>query len=289
MKVKKPIFVIGSGRSGSTFFTKTLSLHPNIAFLSPLCEKYPTKPWLNRMIMHTMDNTVLQRLLQKWIPPEECWSFWRHYGIAGVHRDLFKEDVTIKMKSRLQNVMGEMLTKKRDRLLIHLTGWPRIGFLKEIFPDAKFIIMLRDGRAVVNSLLNNVDWWEGWLGPNRWGWGELTSEQKKEWEKYNKSFVALTAIWYKMILKSIEEAKKHVPPSDFFELKYEDLCADSTNVFQQVIDFCKLNWSSKFSDTINRFSFKNMNYKWKQDLTEYQKKILCECLHGYSKRYGYYD
>ena len=77
--------------------------------------------------------------------------------------------------------MKQLLVRKRNRLLIKITGWPRIGYLNEIFSDAKFIHILRDGRAVANSLIN-VEFWRGWQCPQNWRFGRLTEKQQKEWE-----------------------------------------------------------------------------------------------------------
>ncbi len=41
-------------------------------------------------------------------------------------------------------MMSEITTEKRDRLLLKITGCPRIGFLSEIFEDMRFIYVVRD-------------------------------------------------------------------------------------------------------------------------------------------------
>ncbi len=99
--------------------------------------------------------------------------------------------------------LGADRPEKRNRLLVKITGWPRLGYLHEIFPDAKFIHVVRDGRAVVNSLIN-VDWWDGWKGPQNWRWGDLDLSQTDEWEKYGKSFVVLAGIQLKIIMNALE-------------------------------------------------------------------------------------
>src|SRR3712207_7426845 len=53
--------------------------------------------------------------------------------------------------------------------------------LSEIFKDAKFIHLMRDGRAVANSLLH-VYFWSGWKGPGNWGWGQLSPAQQRSEE-----------------------------------------------------------------------------------------------------------
>ncbi|GAJ21506.1 unnamed protein product, partial [marine sediment metagenome] len=83
--------------------------------------------------------------------------------------------------------------------MIKLTGWSRIEYIKELFPDAKFIHILRDGRGVANSLIN-VDFWKGWEGPHKWRWGMLNEEKMKEWNKYDQSFVILAAMEWKILV-----------------------------------------------------------------------------------------
>jgi hypothetical protein len=166
-----------------------------------------------------------------------------------------------------------MLTPKRDRLLVKITGWPRIGFLMGIFPDAKIIHIKRDPRAVINSLLN-VDFWSGWRGPQNWRWGELTLEQRQEWERFDRSFVALAGIELRILSKAMEQAKKCVTDDNFKEIAYEDLCANPLSVFKEVMGFCELEWTNQFENTVRTSQLKNTNYKWRQDLTEDQQQIV---------------
>lgn len=288
-KVERPIFIVGTGRCGSTIFHQIFSHHPQVAWLSKYCEKYPSKPYYNRIAMQMLDSPLPSRYVRKLVYPLEAYEFWDRYcagGFSKPYRDLLKEDVTPKTKKMVQKVMAAMLTRKRTRLLIKITGWPRIGFLKEIFPDAKFIHVYRDGRAVVNSFLG-VDWWLGWRGPANWRWGELTAEQQAKWEKYDCSFVALAAICWEILMTAQERAKQRIPSDDLMEIRYEDLCQDPVKAFQMAAEFSGLEWSSRFEVTVNQFSLRNTNYKWQEHLSDAQQKILNECLSDALKKYGY--
>jgi hypothetical protein len=183
MKIRNPLFITGTGRCGSSIFQRILSCHPRTAWLSRLCDRYPGKPELNRLALQLIDIPLLGRHLRKIIYAGEWYTFWDYHcsGFKEPWRDLFKEDVSSRTKKTVRNVMSRTLTSQRHRLLAKVTGWPRMGFLKEIFPDAKFIHVYRDGRAVANSFLT-VNWWSGWRGPSNWRWGELTPEQKERWE-----------------------------------------------------------------------------------------------------------
>ena len=179
-----------------------------------------------------------------------------------------------------------MSTKKRNRLLIKITGWPRIGYLKQIFPDSKFIHIVRDGRAMVNSMMN-VNWWWGWRGPQNWRWGALSEEQYKIWAKFNYSFVALAGIELVKLMEATEKAKKNIDSSDFIEIKYEELCSDRLKIFKNVLSFSELKWLDKFEKKLNSFVLKSANDKWQKDFTENQINILNSVLSQYQSHYNY--
>jgi len=290
MKITKPVFITGVGRSGSTVFHRMLAEHPNFAYLTSICDKYPGHPEFNHKIMKFIDYPGIGKFVSKKYGPSESYNFWERYsrGFRRPCRDLLAEDLTPKTSKMVQKVLSGMLTAKRNRLLIKLTGWPRIGFVNEIFNEARFIHVLRDGRAVTNSMVN-VGWWWGWQGPQNWRWGELTNDQRNEWEKYNKSFVALAAIEWKILMEANEQAKKKIDPDRYMEIKYEDLCEDPSRIFKQVFDFSEMNYPDNFNNTIAKYRLKNTNHKWQTDLSDLQKSILEEVLSSTLHKYAYED
>jgi len=287
-EIKKPIFIIGTGRCGSTIFHQVFSHHPYVAWLSQWCEAKPHNLEANRWAMRVLDLPLPSRYLRKLVYPVEAYTLWDYYcpGFKEPCRDLLREDVTPRVKKAVRNVMAQMLTQKRHRLLIKITGWPRISFLREIFPDAKFIHVYRDGRAVVNSWIA-TRWWNGWQGPQNWRWGELSAEQQTRWLATDRSFVALAGLGWEILMDAHQSARKTIPTGDFMEVRYEDLCLNPLETFQQAINFCGLGWTSNFEVTIQNFSFKNTNHKWREYLSEEQQNMLNQCISGTLKKYGY--
>jgi hypothetical protein len=286
--LRKPIFIVGVGRSGSTIFQWMLAEHPNLAWLSALTGRLPERPWMTRLWMRAIDLPLIGPRLTRLIYPGECFDFWEHHvpGFSAPCRDLMPGDVTHKTEQRLRRLLPRVLTGKRDRLLVKLTGWPRIGFLRKIFPDAVFIHLIRDGRAVVNSMLN-VDWWYGWRGPQNWRWGELTPAQREEWESHDRSFVALAAIEWKLLMDAFEEAQRCVDADSYLELTYEDLCVTPLDLFRQVTAFCDLPWSPAFERALASYELRNTNDRWQRELTPEQQTTLEAVLGLYLERYGY--
>ena len=59
MQVKKPIFIVGVGRSGSTVFHRMLCEHPNVAWLSSQVSRHPNRISSNRVVMKAIDYPVI--------------------------------------------------------------------------------------------------------------------------------------------------------------------------------------------------------------------------------------
>jgi hypothetical protein len=289
LESKSPIIIVGAGRTGTTVFHRMLSDHPHLAWLpGRLCAKFPERLELSRLFMEGLDYPVVGELLKRGIKPGESYPFWEHHckGFTAPYRDLVAADVTDKAKKDIPPTTAKLVTKKRNRLLLKITGWPRIGFLSEIFEGARFIHVMRDGRAVANSMIN-VSFWRGWKGPQDWGWGELSPAQKVEWEEHDQSFVVLAAIQWKILMDAMEKAKNTISSERFLEIKYEDLCADPIDQFQKVTQFCELEWTVGFERQLGKYHLKNTNDKFKHDFTAKQQSDLEEVLGDYLRKYGY--
>jgi hypothetical protein len=290
MTITKPIIIVGTGRCGSTVFHRLLATHPQLMWLSGFSLRYPTRPTWNKWAVEAMGNPLLRRLLGEWIRPGECYRFWDTYayGFSEPCRDLVRTDVTARVKKRVRGAIQPMLTPARNRFLAKITGWPRIGFLNEIFEDAKFIHIVRDGRAVANSLLH-VSFWRGWYGPQGWRAGLLSAEDQATWESYDRSFVALAGLEWRIQMRAIDAAREKLDPKLFYEVKYEDFCRQPLETYRQVLEFAELPESAELERQVKAASIESTSNRWRDDLTPGQQAILDDLLREDLRRYGYGD
>jgi omega-hydroxy-beta-dihydromenaquinone-9 sulfotransferase len=290
MKVTKPIFIVGTGRCGSTAFHRLLGTHPQLMWLSGFAEEFPHRPSWNRWAVTAMGSPVLRRIFGARIKPGENYGFWytHAYGFAEPGRDLLRSDVTPRVRKQIEAVIGAMLTPKRSRMLVKLTGWSRIGFLDEIFGDAKFIHIVRDGRAVASSLLHVNAWqWRGWYGPYSWRYGPLSAEDHAAWEANNRSFVVLAGLQWKIHTRAIEAARQTIDPKRFLEVRYETLCEEPWETCRRVLEFSELDSPRAFERDVKNATIKDMTARWRVDLSPEQQAMLTDVLRKELQRYGY--
>ncbi len=287
--ITKPIILVGTGRCGSTVFHRLLATHPRLMWLSGFAYQFPGRPAWNRRAVALMGSATMRRLLGQWIRANEQYRFWDHYSsgcFSEPCRDLVRGDVTPRMKKQLLAAFGTMLTDQRDRLMVKITGWPRIGFLDEIFGDAKFVHILRDGRSVASSLLH-VDFWRGWYGPQGWRAGLLSPEDQATWEAYDRSFVALAGLEWRIQMRAIEAARRQLDPGRFMEIRYETFCEQPMETFRRVLEFAELPSAPAFEREVERASIRSMRDRWRDDLTPAQQDLLDELLADDLRRAGY--
>lgn len=229
--------------------------------------------------MVALDIPAIGSWLAKWAGPEEAYSFWevRCPGFRNPCRDLTIDDVTPNARRKITTAFASMLTPKRRRIAAKITGWPRISYLHEVFPDAIFIHVRRDLRAVANSLLE-VEWWDGWRGPSNWRRGELPEDLRTLWERFNNSFVALAGIECLLFERALAACRDTLGEKDVLDIDYGMLCCDPIGTFKNVVIRCELDWSDSFERHLRRFSLKSSDHKWRENLTPTQQRILSEVL-----------
>jgi len=129
--MSKPIFIIGVPRSGTTLLRVLLDSHPNIA-----CG--PETPWLARA------QCSIKKVYQ--FMSDDQFGYVKNFGISN---DIFRRQIgkwihALFMDYAFSRGKQRWAEKTPDHSL-------EIPFLSDMFPDAFFIHLVRDGRDVACS------------------------------------------------------------------------------------------------------------------------------------------
>ena len=166
--ISNPVFVSGVARSGSTILTEVISQHPQLA-----CHHYSDFPmtwlpyWWNSLRRHLplpkqepQERAHRDRLMITTDSPEAIEEvLWMHF-FPGAHKPdcnqvLGAEEKQPQFETFYQDHIRKLLAVRHGQRYIAKNNYhaTRLEYLLKLFPDARFIIPIRDPLQQVASLL----------------------------------------------------------------------------------------------------------------------------------------
>jgi hypothetical protein len=287
------VFVLGTGRCGSTLVEEILARHPDAGFLSNLEDRSPAgglgRRW-NNQIYSWVPPSRTRKGRFRFAPSEGYRVLDREVSpiLSRPFRDLTAADATPWLAARMRGFFERRAQAQGRPVFLHkFTGWPRAGLLAAVFPEAKFIHVVRDGRAVANSWLQ-MEWWEGFNGPDHWQWGPLPAAYAKEWHREGDSFPVLAGLLWKLLIDAHDAAASSVAPSSWLEVRYEDLIASPRDAFTRMLDFSGLPADQRFSKALAEVQFDSgRSDAFRRDLGAETVATLTRTLAGHLRQRGY--
>jgi len=286
MKINKPIFIIGSGRSGTTVFYNILSVHPEVCWFSNYSKKFLNVkliPMMHRVLDLPFAGNYLKTGIisnrKYFIQPREAGRIYHDY-CGFVHAIKTTEsDLNFATEKKFKDLIQKhlFLTGKKRFLTKQTTNTQRIRLINTMFRDAYYIHVIRDGRAVANSFLN-----VSWRRDTDIWW---TGEKAYKWEEKGGEVIELCGLRWKNNVNEILN-NKHLFENRYIEIKYEDFVSDVKGAMKRVLDFCELSHSKAFFDLLPQ-ALPNRNSQWAENLTVNQKNLLNELLESSLSELGY--
>jgi hypothetical protein len=289
----KYVFVLGTGRCGSTLVQEVLARHPDAGFVSNLEDRSRlgamARRW-NNQAYRLLPQTATRKGRMRFAPSEAYRALDREVSpvLSRPWRDLTAADITPWLADRTRRFFERRAQMQGTPVFLHkFTGWPRAGFLGCVFPEAKFVHVVRDGRAVANSWLQ-MGWWEGFNGPDHWQWGPLAAGYQDEWSRSGHSFPVLAGILWKLLLDAFDEAAGSLPAHRWLEVKYEDVVANPSGAFNEMREFAGLKPSGSFSSAVAGMTFDPGRVAaYRKDLGDETVEVLTRSLATHLARRGY--
>jgi len=265
-------FVLGTGRCGSTLVHEVLAHHRAVGFVSNIDDNLPALNLSGRW-----NGALYRRLPPRFsrkgrlrFAPSEAYRLLDHHVspmISNPSRDLTADDATPWVARQFGTFFEQRAAAQHRGSFLHkFTGWPRAGFISAVLPEARFINIVRDGRAVANSWLQ-MPWWQGYRGPEGWQWGRLPTAYEKSWEDSDRSFVALAGLGWMILMDAFERAAALLPADRWLEVRYEDVIADPRGEHGRMLSFLGLDWDDHFEASFRRYQFStNRQDAFRRDL-----------------------
>lgn len=189
----EPFFIVGAARSGTTMLRLMLNSHPELVipgesyFLVPLMNELPLDSRLSKSQVETAENIIIK---------SPRFATWRTTceSLSASFSELTKPTLAelVDVVFRLETAHTKKL-RWGDKTPSYATCIDKIRIL---FPSAKFIHIIRDGRDVSLSL-KNVKWY---------GWTEFERAQ-----------------FWSQTVHHAERSGAAMGNSNYLRLRYEDL------------------------------------------------------------------
>ena len=274
-----PFFIIGSGRSGNTLLRSILSGNSDIS-IPP--ESYRIPFAIKRF--HIFNNRSWKEIVYEVLSEfENCREFYTwNIDIKDVQKRL--ENIS-ESKRTLSNIFDELFCTYSEK---HSQGskiWGDktpmntlyLDWIGSVFPNSKFIHIIRDGRDVASSYI-------------KMGRYDTILEAANRW------------------IKSIELASSFGSKikENYMEIRYEDLVTKPEEIIKKTCDFINIVYDpemldhtkqvEKLGDT-NKDHHSNLSKpissdsigKWKNNLSESDQRSITKLLSNHLQRLGYVD
>lgn len=293
-----PVFVLGPARAGTSLLYKVLCLHPRVFYVNNWVARFPTLTWLSALdravpALPSMrdkvwfgsggDNAYVygsrRPLADRLFPmPVEGEAFFRASGIVEDGSTFIATGGAISMMRRRIGQLhrfagGTHFVNKR------IANNRRVELLLEAFPHARFITIVRDGRAVAYSL-SRVDWWRS---SNVWWYGASPAQ----WEAEGREPWVMCARNWLEDMRSVESGLDLVPNTAKLTIRYEDLITAPGSTFRAVAEFSGLVADQPWLQRIARLEFPDRNESWRTQLDHEVVATITREQEPLLRQYGY--
>jgi hypothetical protein len=206
-------------------------------------------------------------------------------GLFQTHAPLAAADIDPAAVSRYRDYIREVMKWQGKRRFLHKhTGFARTEFLTQVDPAARFIQIVRDGRAVAYSMLR-VDWWDGTM--NSWWWGDMPDHYRDEYERSGRDPLILAGIVWKHLLDVTTEELKTLPPDRIVTIRYTEFLKRPMATIEDVCQHARLDVSERFRQRLRRFRLWDADEAWRKDLSAAQIASLERSLQSHLHAYGF--
>lgn len=274
-----PIFIVGTGRCGSTILYSLLAMHPSLAWIPSYLNVAPSFPLLAAVTriwgFPGMDKHRQMRFLPKAVEPNQVFS----HVLADYYSEVLDKRTIEEAREKIAPLVEKIKRYEgKSRFLAKMVGRPvKVALLREIYPDARFLFLTRDLNPTVASLLR-VDFYVHTEGSiDRWRWDAMPDEFLKFYHRSQRAPEIGAAISITMNGWQIRRQLGALPASSWMEIAYGAFVADPVGTVRAIGARTGLAMDERFLSRIaRRRVYRGADEKWRQHLTSTQQHRLAQ-------------
>lgn len=294
--VDDPIFIVGHWRSGTTYVHELMACDQR--FATPTTYQcfaanhfLVTEQWIPKLAWFIMPSRrPMDNVKVGWDAPQEDEFALCAMGIPSPYLriafpetgknhlewldfDQLSDEQRHKWKQGLDLFLRRVTLSTGKRLILKSpTHTARIGLLREMYPGAKFIHIVRNPHSIFPSTLKL--------------WSTLDLAQGLQLRKHEIKEL-ITQSFHRMY-SAFERDRVAISDADIVDLRYEDIIADPAGEIQRAYSTLSLGDFESVRPHIERMTEANRNYQTNQYTPSAEQQRFIEDNFGeYMKRYGY--
>jgi len=254
---RRTAFIVGAGRSGTTLLYKLLCLHAEVAYISnydvhaqwafpgimPRFVARRTDSKLNAWFDRGNAYWVTRPWIKKLFPmPVEGEPVYDLCGMSPLPPADFWPDAKTRkcLRSRFQRILNA--TRAQIMISKRTANNRRLRQLESIFPGARYVHLVRDGREVALSL-SHVEWW-----PTHIVWWDGRSATQME-QAGEERLTVCARNWVEE-MKALHAGLAQIERERVLEVRYEQLLADPVSQLAAISRFLGLSMTAEFRNAI---------------------------------------
>lgn len=242
-------------------------------------------PVLGKNLYRARLDAPARSAVAKLLPyPTEPWAFWqsRIARFTPMQDGLWlpespgESDILAAECDRVRDDVQSLLeAQQRGRLLSYHAGHARMRLLSVPFPDAIFVHVLRDARAVAESFHRMVAGgvFRTWEERDRWPrvWPERWRRDFAD--RHHDPFGLCVYLWMHFTTTIRAEARG-LGPNRYLEIRYEDLARDPAGTLKNLFETASLPASARVAWLLERLRPRSAVGKWKTALSTAQLRVI---------------
>ncbi len=282
---------------GTTLLHKLLCLHPKIAYISNYENRFSWFPdglacgaiagRLEEKLSAWFDKGgnayfIRRPWFKKLFPtPNEGESVFKACGIPLFPAPDYRPDAAT--ASRLRRRFDQIRRRAGARVFLskRTANNRRIRQLAEIFPSARYIHLVRDGREVAQSL-STVEWWDG----HRVWWDGRTPV---EMEQAGEPRLSVCARNWVREEQELQLQLAAIDSSRLLVLRFEELLSDPQLHLERLVQFLGVEFSPAYRHAIEVLNLRPARAKWPNEWDAGELAMVLEALQPMLGQLGYTD
>ncbi len=270
-----PIFLVGTGRCGSTIIYSLLAMHPELAWIPSWLNRLPRYPGLavvNRLWgLPGMDRCREYRFFPKPVEPNIVFAA----TVRQYYSERFDEEVIREAQEKLVPVLEKTRRAQgKPRLLCKMVGRPvKIDLFAQLYPDAFFVHIVRDLKPTTSSLML-VDFYQP-IPIEEWKWEPVPQEYLEYYQESGKTPEVAAAIRYKLNREAIQQQLEALDTSRWREVPYSQFVSDPVSCLSAIGRMADLEFDERFIRRLEaRQVYRRSDEKWKRFFNDQQVRNL---------------